>query len=94
MTSAAEIEEAMAILRRTTARPRPIIHIRYEELGPHRSSTPPKRRQRRPSTATLIKQAQKAGLTVTAIKPDGTIVTGKPGEAKLNSGNEWDTVLR
>ena len=53
---------------------------------------PAKRRKRRPSLRTLIEQAQKAGLTVTAIRPDGTLIIGKPGELKTDA-NEWDEVL-
>lgn len=48
----------------------------------------PKRRKRRPSTATLIKRAERAGPTVTAIKPDGTLITGKPDAT--DDRNEWD----
>jgi hypothetical protein len=46
------------------------------------------RRKRRPSLTTLIKQAERAGLTVAEIRPDGTIVIGKPDAA--DERNEWD----
>jgi hypothetical protein len=60
----------------------------------------PMRRTRRPSLSTIIKQAEKAGLSVTEIRPDGTVITGKSDEAKptnidLNGAapidhSEWD----
>jgi hypothetical protein len=37
----------------------------------------------------LIRQATKAGLSVTAIRPDGTLITGKPDEGPAN-GIELD----
>ena len=52
---------------------------------------PVKRRKRRPTFATIIRQADKAGLTVTAIRPDGTIVVGKPGASPED--DEWDGVV-
>lgn len=47
-----------------------------------------KRRERKPSVATLIKRAEKAGKTVTAITTDG--VTLQFGEASPAKHNSWD----
>ena len=47
-----------------------------------------KRRERKPSVATLIKRAEKAGKTVTAITTDG--VTLQLGEASPAKHNSWD----
>jgi hypothetical protein len=51
-----------------------------------------RRRQRKPSVATLIKRAEKAGKTVTAITtPEGMTLTF--GEAADKSANEADNEL-
>lgn len=58
---------------------------------------PTKRRKRRPSILTRIRQAQRAGLTVAEIRPDGTLVIGKPGDTKSDdkpNTDEWDGVLQ
>jgi hypothetical protein len=56
-----------------------------------------RRRARKPSVATLIKQAEKAGKTVTAITTDGvTLQFGEAKENEANGGtnvNPWDEVL-
>jgi len=51
--------------------------LQYVQVDERR---PVKRRKRRPRLTTIIRQAMKAGLTVTEIRPDGTLITGKPGE--------------
>ena len=77
-----------AILARFAAirPPRPIIYVdKYVD------KPPPARRvgSRKPSIATLIKRAEKAGKTVTGITmPDGTVLhfgEAQPSEAK----NPW-----
>ena len=73
-----------AILARFAAirPPRPIIYV---------DKPPPARRvgSRKPSIATLIKRAEKAGKTVTSVTtPDGTVLhfgEAQPSEAK----NPW-----
>ena len=51
-------------------------------------------RMRKPSLAQRIRQATKAGLSVTAVQPDGTLVVGKPGEAKPGDDGWRDVVLQ
>jgi hypothetical protein len=58
---------------------------------------PVKRRQRRPSVASVVRQMRRAGLEVAAseIKPDGTVrlISGKAaGMRAENDRNEWDDV--
>jgi hypothetical protein len=55
------------------------------------------RRQRKPTLASVAKQAARAGLEVARyeVDPDGKIivVTGKPDGANNTEGaNEWDTI--
>jgi hypothetical protein len=38
-------------------------------------------RKRKPSLRQRIQQVRKAGLTIAAIQPDGTLIIGKPSEA-------------
>ena len=53
-------------------------------------------RKRRPSLASVARQAERAGIPVAGyeIRPDGTIkiITGKPDDEKPDP-NEWDGVL-
>jgi hypothetical protein len=70
----------------------------YEALCNGTAKPERKRRERKPSVATLIKRAEKAGKTVTAITtPDGVTLTfGEAKENDANSGtnvNPWDEVL-
>jgi hypothetical protein len=87
MTTKAEYLQAIASLRRIAGRPWAPIVIRDEGVKAKQE----KRRQRRPSTSTLIRQAVMAGLTVTAIRPDGTLVT-VPNKDDYVEGDEWDGV--
>jgi hypothetical protein len=54
-------------------------------------------RKRKPTLASVARQAAKASLEVAAyeVKPDGSIVVvlGKPGETKPEDDNEWRKVL-
>jgi hypothetical protein len=53
----------------------------------------PQRRARKPSLRSLIKQAERAGKTVTSIERDG--VTLAFGETATSSdANPWDEVLK
>jgi hypothetical protein len=54
----------------------------------NRFPTEPVKRQRRPSLAARIKQVERAGLTVKAIKPDGTLITS--GEPTLTATGDND----
>jgi hypothetical protein len=61
--------------------------------------TKPKRqRKRKPTLASVAKQAEKAGLEVARyeVDPDGkiSVVTGKPDITTPETGNEWDSVLQ
>ena len=59
---------------------------------------PAKRRQRKPSVASVIRQMKRAGIEIAGceINPrDGTVrvITGKPVQMKADDDrNEWDTV--
>jgi hypothetical protein len=61
-----------------------------------RQPTPRRTRTRKPSLATRIRQATKAGLAVTAIRPDDTLITGKAGETiDIDAeGALWDETIR
>jgi hypothetical protein len=52
-------------------------------------ATLPVKRARKPSLMRRIRLALKAGLTITAIQPDDTLVIGKPGDVEADA-NEWD----
>jgi hypothetical protein len=65
----------------------------------HEPVEPAKRtRNRKPTLAGVAKQTAKASIPVAAyeVRPDGTIgvVVGTPNEAKPDSDNPWDKVLR
>jgi hypothetical protein len=57
------------------------------ESGPPESV--PRRRTRKPSVASLIKQAEKAGKNVTSITRDGTLILGE-----ANAGDDATDVDR
>ena len=61
-----------------------LIHVEVDE----RRSV--KRRERKPSLRQRIQQVTKAGLTITAIQPDGTLIIGEPSEAKLTDASDLD----
>jgi hypothetical protein len=53
------------------------------------------RRERKPSVATLIKRAEKAGKTVTSVTVDGvTLMFDQPSPAKRNSWDDLETGTR
>ena len=53
-------------------------------------------RKRKPSLASAIRQAVKAGMTVSGatIAPDGSVVLTFGGGSTATSDNPWDRVLR
>ena len=54
-----------------------------------------KRRERKPSVGTLIKQAEKAGKTVTSVTVDGvTLMFDQPSPAKHSSWDDLETGTR
>ena len=54
-----------------------------------------KRRERKPSVATLIKRAEKAGKTVTSVTVDGvTLMFDQPSPAKRSSWDDLETGTR
>ena len=63
----------------------------WRQIG-GKAAKPIKRRERKPSLRQRIQQVTKAGLTIKAVQPDGTLIIGKLGEAEPESGNEWDEV--
>jgi hypothetical protein len=63
-----------------------------DDVASIEDKNPVKRRKRQQSLTTRIRLVQKAGLSIAAVKPDGTIITtGKPGEPE-NDG--WREVLQ
>jgi hypothetical protein len=55
-----------------------------------------KRRERKPTLASVAKQARKAGIEVARYEVEPgkiTVVTGKPGKANGGTVNEWDEVF-
>jgi hypothetical protein len=67
------------------------------------TKTPTRTRKRKPTLASVARQAAKAGIPVARYdhRPDGTIsvIPGKPSEATnnnndSNNSNEWDGVLK
>ena len=82
--------------------PKPSLVLPPYNLGdepPAKAKTSsPSRRRRKPTLASIAKEAAKAGLEVARyeVDPDGKIivVTGKPGEANTAADpNPWDEVL-
>jgi hypothetical protein len=73
--------------------PSPLLAALAREYAAWTATAP--RRQRRPSLATVAKQARKAGIEVAGYeyRPDGTIVvvTGKP-QTDNTDPNPWDEV--
>jgi hypothetical protein len=62
----------------------------YEALGSGTAKPARKRRERKPSVATLIRRAEKAGKTVTAITTDGVTYTFGGADKPADNGNPWD----
>jgi hypothetical protein len=69
----------------------------YEALRYNGAAKPaPKRRERKPTLASVAKQASRAGIEVARYEVEAgkiTVVTGKPGEQGSTTTNEWDEVL-
>jgi hypothetical protein len=69
----------------------------YEALKDANTAKPTRqRRERKPTLASVAKQASKAGIEVARYEVESgkiTIVTGKPGEANGGTVNEWDEVF-
>jgi hypothetical protein len=59
---------------------------------------PARKRQRKPTLASVAKQAAKAGIEVARYEVDAdgkiSIVTGNANEPNTETGNEWDSVLQ
>jgi hypothetical protein len=69
-----------------------VVHLIAEDLVVGQKP-PRKRAPRKASIRTMIKQAEKAGKTVTSIMtPDGTMIAFDAPE-KENTKNPWDEVL-
>jgi hypothetical protein len=67
-----------------------------EVKGPNAAKPERKRRERKPTLASVAKQASKAGVVVARYEVEPgkiTVVTGKPGEANGGTVNEWDEVF-
>jgi hypothetical protein len=92
---------AEAVIRRCDAREvGPLLDLLGRVRGDgatHRGNTGRhERKPRRKSTKALIETAKRAGLAVTALKPDGSVEIGKPEIEPVEhiNGNPWDEVLR
>ena len=90
-----DVEEAQRMLADKVA-----YYLRLQREAEAKDAEPaePIKRVRKPSVERRIRQIDKAGYTVTAVQPDGTLTTAKAGETKpgdeRNDGNEWDGVLQ
>jgi hypothetical protein len=63
----------------------------YTALGNGTAKPVRKRRERKPSVASLIKRAEKAGKTVTAITTaEGVTLTFGGADKPADNGNPWD----
>ena len=66
------------------ASPPPFIRMLKQML---QEPKPTRTRKRRPTLTKIVRQATKAGLSVTGIRPDGTLVVGKPGETSIDASD-------
>jgi hypothetical protein len=90
-------QEAALAEPSTPAWKRAMIAASLQDEAREREAQPKRTRKRKPTLASVARQAAKAGVEVAryVFRPDGTIgvVTGKPDAiTNLDGPNEWDTV--
>jgi hypothetical protein len=71
-----------------------IDHLQANDWTLGQNDSKPRRRQRKPRLDRTIKQAEKAGKTVTSVTtPDGVTLTFGESAVDGTNENEWDRAL-